>query len=83
MIRPYSHQLHHLERSSCWDVVKRTLFVVAYPSWCSVLWLLRSLAKLGIGLLPYLRDRLVSPDAKPSLAERIDERPVITAQLTG
>jgi Transposase IS66 family len=37
-------------------------------------------AKLGVGLFHYLRDRLVSPETTPSLAERIAERSRLAAQ---
>jgi hypothetical protein len=40
-------------------------------------------AKLGVGLFHYLRDRLVSPETTPSLAERITERSRLTAQPAG
>ena len=40
-------------------------------------------AKLGVGLFYYLRDRLVSPEATPSLAERIAERSRLAAQPAG
>ena len=40
-------------------------------------------AKLGVGLFHYLRDRLVSPETTPSLAERIAERSHLAAQPTG
>jgi hypothetical protein len=40
-------------------------------------------AKLGVGLFHYLRDRLVSPETTPSLAERIAERSRLAAQPTG
>ncbi|WP_370650194.1 transposase [Oscillochloris sp. ZM17-4] len=40
-------------------------------------------AKLGVGLFHYLRDRLVSPETTPSLAERIAERSRLAAQPAG
>lgn len=40
-------------------------------------------AKLGVGLFHYLRDRLVSPQTTPSLAERIAERSRLAAQPAG
>jgi hypothetical protein len=40
-------------------------------------------AKLGVGLFHYLRDRLVSPETTPSLAERIAERSPLAAQPAG
>ncbi len=40
-------------------------------------------AKLGVGLFHYLRDRLVSPETTPSLAERIAERSRPAAQPAG
>lgn len=40
-------------------------------------------ARLGVSFFHYLRDRLVSPDTTPSLAERIAERAGITVQPTG
>ena len=40
-------------------------------------------AKLGVGLFHYLRDRLVNPEATPSLAERIAERGRLVAQPAG
>jgi len=40
-------------------------------------------AKLGVGLFHYLRDRLVSPETTPSLAERIAERSRLVAQPVG
>lgn len=40
-------------------------------------------AKLGVGLFHYLRDRLVSPESTPSLAERIAERSLLAAQPAG
>jgi Transposase IS66 family len=40
-------------------------------------------AKLGVGLFQYLRDRLVSPETTPSLAERIAERSRLVAQPAG
>lgn len=39
-------------------------------------------AKLGVGLFHYLRDRLVSPQTTPSLAERIAERSRLAPQPT-
>jgi hypothetical protein len=40
-------------------------------------------AKLGVGLFHYLRDRLVSPETTPSLAERIAERSHLAPQPAG
>jgi hypothetical protein len=40
-------------------------------------------AKLGVGLFHYLRDRLVSPETTPSLAERIAEHSRLAAQPAG
>ncbi len=40
-------------------------------------------AKLGVGLFHELRDRLVSPEATPALAERIAERSRLAAQPAG
>ena len=40
-------------------------------------------AKLGVGLFHYLRDRLVSPETTPSLAERIAERSRLSALPAG
>ena len=40
-------------------------------------------AKLGVGLFHYLRDRLVSPESTPSLADRIAERSLLAAQPAG
>ena len=40
-------------------------------------------AKLGVGLFHYLRDRLVSPETTPALAERIVERSALAAQPAG
>lgn len=40
-------------------------------------------AKLGVGLFHYLRDRLVSPETTPSLAERIAERSRLAAHPAG
>jgi Transposase IS66 family len=40
-------------------------------------------AKLGVGLFHYLRDRLVSPETTPSLAERIAERSRLAPQPAG
>ena len=40
-------------------------------------------AKLGVGLFHELRDRLVSPQTTPSLAERITERSRLAPQPAG
>jgi len=40
-------------------------------------------AKLGVGLFHYLRDRLVSPESTPSLADQIAERALLAAQPAG
>ena len=52
-------------------------------AWDTFQTLAATAAKLGVGLLHELRDRLVSPDTTPSLAERIVERSRLAAQPAG
>jgi hypothetical protein len=52
-------------------------------AWDSFQTIAATAAKLGVGLFHYLRDRLVSPETTPSLAERIAERSRLAAQPAG
>jgi len=52
-------------------------------AWDSFQTIAATAAKLGVGLFHYLRDRLVSPETTPSLAERIAERSTLAAQPAG
>ncbi len=52
-------------------------------AWDSFQTIAATAAKLGVGLFHYLRDRLVSPETTPALAERIAERSALAAQPAG
>lgn len=52
-------------------------------AWDTFQTLTATATKLGVSFFHYLRDRLVSPDTTPSLAERIAERAGLTAQPAG
>jgi hypothetical protein len=52
-------------------------------AWDSFQTIAATAAKLGVGLFHYLRDRLVSPETTPSLAERIAERSCLAALPAG
>ena len=52
-------------------------------AWDTFQTLAATAAKLGVSFFHYLRDRLVSPDTTPSLAERIAERAGIAVQPAG
>ena len=52
-------------------------------AWDTFQTLTATATKLGVGFFHYLRDRLVSPDTTPSLAERIAERAGIAVQPAG
>jgi hypothetical protein len=51
-------------------------------AWDTFQTLAATAAKLGVSFFHYLRDRLVSPDTTPALAERIAERAGIAVQPT-